>query len=468
MRNSILIAALAGVVVAALTIGRAETKEASDRLVVHEWGTFTCIQDEQGHELTGVNIDDEPVPEFVHNLQPYLLNAPLISSDYWQYRQKASPRQHPLVTMRLETPVIYFHPPARAKLPMTLDVDVAFRGGWLTEFYPLARPDAPGLKQGIFEFGELTPQTVGRLSWKDLQVGTQAVGPQTDEHVWTAPRQVISADVTAASGESERYLFYRGVGNLRAPLRVATDIGSEELAIRGNFQDVLAPDQRATIPRLWLVHIRDDGKTAFREIDAIEATASPDDVLAVVRANFEEAEYDADNLDAVQTQMHTELVEAGLYPDEAAAMLATWRRAYFQSPGLRLFFPVPRAWTDLYLPLELSVAAEIERVMMGRIELITPRQRELLARIAAGPASDGKWIDAIPHSHSAAVERIRAGRADFGDPGVAVPDDYAAYVELGRFRNALVVAEERRRPTEAISKFIDTYALHPYRWEAKE
>jgi hypothetical protein len=38
------------------------------------------------------------------------------------------------------------------------------------------------------------------------------------------------------------------------------------------------------------------------------------------------------------------------------------------------------------------------------------------------------------------------------------------YLALGRFRNALVVAEERLRPTPSLTQFIDTYELHPYRW----
>ena len=40
----------------------------SDRLIIHEWGTFTSLQDESGRTIGGVNIDDEPVPNFVHNL----------------------------------------------------------------------------------------------------------------------------------------------------------------------------------------------------------------------------------------------------------------------------------------------------------------------------------------------------------------------------------------------------------------
>jgi len=59
---------------------------AGDRLIVHEWGTFTSLQNEQGNELPGINTDDEPVPQFVHNLNRFLLSKPVLSSLHWQYR----------------------------------------------------------------------------------------------------------------------------------------------------------------------------------------------------------------------------------------------------------------------------------------------------------------------------------------------------------------------------------------------
>src|SRR5688500_17461216 len=37
------------------------------KLTGHEWGTFTVLQDEEGQPLGGINTDDEPVPDFVHN-----------------------------------------------------------------------------------------------------------------------------------------------------------------------------------------------------------------------------------------------------------------------------------------------------------------------------------------------------------------------------------------------------------------
>jgi hypothetical protein len=77
---------------------------------IHEWGTFTSLQDESGQALGGINTDDEPVPKFVHGvrlaIQPH--------TDMPQVGGKGLPYCHPDVTMRLETPVIYFHPPPGA------------------------------------------------------------------------------------------------------------------------------------------------------------------------------------------------------------------------------------------------------------------------------------------------------------------------------------------------------------------
>ncbi|MEO5961622.1 MAG: hypothetical protein ABIZ49_03905, partial [Opitutaceae bacterium] len=67
------------------------------------------------------------------------------------------------------------------------------------------------------------------------------------------------------------------------------------------------------------------------------------------------------------------LQAAGLTRDEAAAMLATWRESYFERPGLRVFWIVPRRFTDEVLPLKISPKpASVERVLVGRTEVLTP------------------------------------------------------------------------------------------------
>ena len=106
--------------------------------------------------------------------------------------------------MRLETPVTYFYPPKSIKTPMSIDVGVSFRGGWLTEFYPNATVVAPDPGKGQLRFSRLTDQTVGRLEWKGLQVGVHSTVPLTSSAVWLAPRQVQAVNVQNSVGESER------------------------------------------------------------------------------------------------------------------------------------------------------------------------------------------------------------------------------------------------------------------------
>src|SRR5438046_5146651 len=86
----------------------AAVRASSDPLVVHEWGTFTSLQDEAGRAIGGINSDDEPVPKFVHDLNRLLILRP---DQLPPVCYQGAPRCHPDVTMRLETPVIYFHLP---------------------------------------------------------------------------------------------------------------------------------------------------------------------------------------------------------------------------------------------------------------------------------------------------------------------------------------------------------------------
>src|SRR5437870_1909643 len=89
------------------------------QLVLHEWGTFTSLQDETGRAISGINSDDEPVPKFVHDLNRLLVLKP---SELPPVFFQGAPRCHPCVTMRLETPVIYFHLTDEASKPLVLDV----------------------------------------------------------------------------------------------------------------------------------------------------------------------------------------------------------------------------------------------------------------------------------------------------------------------------------------------------------
>ena len=408
-----------------------------ERLVIHEWGTFTSLQDEQGKAISGINSDDEPVPAFVHRIATFLLLGP---KPEIPILYQGAPRCHPDVTMRLETPVVYFYPGRNSKLPLTLDVEVGFPAGWLSEYYPDAEVDAPGVTNQQ-QFGPIRNDATGRLRWAGLQVGTNREGPKTASPVWIAPREVQSAGVTTAGGESERYLFYRGVGHVDSPVRVVHDEPNKTLEIA--FQAPRGVEETSCkLRRLWIVDVREDRKCTFRDLPGAEVPTDGESYpLGSTPDTFAESEYDVGNLAKVVGEMRSALIADGLFADEADALLKTWKLSYFQSPGLRVFYLLPRSWTDRLLPLRTSVDAEIVRVMVGRVELVTTRQRQLLQEISAGPAS----------------KPARIGEAS------APAQDFKAYDQLGRFRNALLLDELKRQPTEPLRAFIQNYGLDGYR-----
>ena len=177
-------------------VGALASPDKPDKLIVHEWGTFTSFQDEDGRAIGGLNNDEEALPPFVRTIYPDVMTGKT------SRLSKGVPRAHPDVTMRLETPVLYFHPPRGATKPFTIDVSVDFNGGWLTQFYPGALAKAPGLQPGAGEFGGISKQTVGNLTWAKLTVGGNDISmPETKQRVWTAPRDVAAAPVRSAAGE---------------------------------------------------------------------------------------------------------------------------------------------------------------------------------------------------------------------------------------------------------------------------
>jgi hypothetical protein len=402
-------------------------------LVVHEWGTFTSLQDEAGRTLGGINTDDEPVPPFCHDLDPILILPP---GELSPVLSKGIGSCRPEVTLRLETPVLYFHLPKDSAGPLTATVKVAFRGGWLTQFYPAAETG------GYASQDRLTEDTTGTLIWNDLKIGGQGTGPETTNRVWTAPRAVGAASVTSANGESEKFLFYRGVGHLLCPLQVSRTEDSKRLEGRAQCGSGLPDGSAMSLQRLWLVSIRAGGRCAFRPLAPVTIASRQDSgssaALFSTPAEFASGDYSTANLARLRREMRGALEAEGLFADEAEALLNTWEVSYFRSPGLRLFFLVPQAWTEAYLPLQLSVRSEIKRAMIGRLELVTPEQRALLRQLAQARPPTKPWAQLA----------IKDGRA------VIEGTMPTAYRDLGRFRNALLLDEFNTRPNRSLEAFI--------------
>jgi hypothetical protein len=439
----------------------------SSPLELHEWGTFTCLQDETGQSIGGINTDDEPVPSFVHDLySPLLASATELPPGLSAGGKGILPICIPQITMRLETPVIYFHLPQGASAA-TFDVNVRFKGGWLTQYYPDAgaSPAVSGAS-----IASLSDATTGSLAWHNLHISDSAPsGPVTSDPVWTAPRNVhadaVSIQNAAGVSENEHFLFYRGVGHLSAPLAVTRPTGGHRLEIHGQLHSGAAPLE---IPAAWLADIRADGTLAYRTLDPFKIDAIETRAVAGVDSHFDPSAYSAGALQPLRQALRQALTHEGLNPDEAEALLATWQHSYFQSPGLRLLFILPRSWTDQVLPLSVGHASELtlRRAMVGRIEIVSPSQRALLSTIAAGPFGGADWMAqaaaAMNSQTQDALAQLRAGRIPLASLKVSVPPDYAAYLALGRFRQALVLNELSHHPTPALTQFTQAYQINAY------
>jgi hypothetical protein len=434
-------------------------------LVVHEWGTFTSLQDEAGRAIGGINTDDEPVPQFVHRVADFLLLSPTeVPTIFFQ----GAPRCHPDVTMRLETPVLYFHPPQAQPTAQGVSVTAEFRGGWLSEFYPNADANAPGVRSNTMVFGPLRHSTVSTLAWNNLEVGGDWRGPATTRHVWTSPRAVRAAAVRTVSGEAEKFLFYRGVAHIDAPIAITQDANAAELVLHSEFPTEIAGRGPRRMTLLWLVDIGASGRVAFRVVGPVTLDGG-EERLTTIPSHFAPGDYNEANRKKLKASLRDALVAEGLFDDEAQALLNTWELSYFKSTGVRVFFMVPREWTDFYLPLHISAPAKITRVMVGRIELVTPRQRDYLRQIAHISTNDiaadatrlhANYYDRIG---TKSPKEVAEGRQSLTTYGVSLPRSYRLYLALGRFRNALILEEATRRPAPALDSFISTYGLEGYK-----
>jgi hypothetical protein len=88
----------------------------------------------------------------------------------------------------------------------------------------------------------------------------------------------------------------------------------------------------------------------------------------------------------------TALVAEGLYEKEARAMVRTWEANWFgeEGTGTRLLYTLPRRVTDRLLPLRVSpVPDETVRVLVGRIDILTPEQEANLGSMLARAGTEG-------------------------------------------------------------------------------
>lgn len=319
-----------------------------DKLVVHEWGTFTSIAGK-----TGVAIDWRPL-----NGASDLPNFVYTDTGDGGYRQTygskfdSSQKGKIVAKVRMETPVIYFY----TGKEMEVSVQVDFPKGKITEWFPQA-----SVVNANFAKNETGRNAGNGINWGTIKLLPNEIPNYLREvsysHYYPAretdstPLQICNADKTKI--EKEKFLFYRGVGDFGLPLAARLNGGKITLAstARDDIKNIIVFENRS-------------GKIGFRFIESLGKE------IVIERPETTK------NLDAVLVELEKVLISEGLYEKEAKAMVKTWQDSWFED-GLRVFYILPRAATDEILPLKIEPAPqEIVRVLVGRAEIITPEMEQ--------------------------------------------------------------------------------------------
>ena len=318
-------------------------KLTSERLVVHEWGTFTTLAKADGalqmwRPLGGPS----ELPGFVYK-------ADIAKQD----REIPCIKCQTLALVRMETPVLYFYTDRETQV----SVKVALPNGRITEWYPQACESAIN--------------NLASIAWYNVTVlpHAQVAFPQDNSrsHYYPA-RETDAAPLLVtddAKAEHEKFLFYRGIGNFGLPL--STQLADGKVQVRNT--------ESAEIARVIVFENR-NGKIGWRSFGPLKDAAS------LERPTLGQP------IEALQRELESLLVAEGLYAKEAAAMVKTWRDAWFEE-GLRVFYVVPCRTTERILPITLNPQpAELVRVLVGRAEIITPEMRQEIFAAVAGFTSN--------------------------------------------------------------------------------
>jgi hypothetical protein len=356
---------------------------AAEGFVAHEWGTFTSVQGADGIQLEWNPLITSELPLFVYD--PTKRQAAARGGRVFIEGKSAF-----RTLQRMETPVIYFYSDTERKVDVTVD----FPQGIVTEWYPQAKQAVPATRT--------TPARSGRqiIRWENVQVLPQKQHnslasalpfEKSGSHYYAA--RATDADylrvgdgADSAKAETEKFLFYRGVGNFTAPLTLTQSADGDSFLLQNTGKEPLG--------NLFLYAVRGD-KAKHLYVPMLAPGATHTLALRGAQNLIPLSDARAE----IARQMREALVREGLYEREAAAMVQTWDDSWFTEQGTRVLYTLSRAWTDRALPLAIEPKPrEVVRVMVGRAEAITPTMEwEVLKQVVryadANDASRARVID---------------------------------------------------------------------------
>jgi hypothetical protein len=222
----------------------------------------------------------------------------------------------------------------------------------LREGYPWLTPSHRAIPPGIHEnynlrgYGSglaLSVSGVG-LRWQSVIVSPRKLPwmngpavPAGEQYAWWKRLREVECAWVSSRGESERFLYYDGPSARPAP--VTPTLSGQTLAATPNSPRA-GPAREA-----WYVEVG-DGKVRGKAVSAY-ATGWTE---SVGREGMTEGK------DAVVGGVRKLLTERGLSEAEAGAMMDSWRREWFETPGKRLLLLLSREDYDEFCPMTIRPA----------------------------------------------------------------------------------------------------------------
>lgn len=289
-------------------------------LAVHEWGVVSVYTD---LELANADARDEwaGLPKFVYG--------------------QVDDREQPVIQEIAKAPVIYFHAPRQ----MYLNVQVQFPGGRPAVWWPASnnafRQQGQAVAEGAPPNG---------LQWTVDVKSTQAanVKPMTlPKGHWMEALRAVKADdvlVQYRGPQLERFIYYDGM--IKAPKGLAVGVKGDTISLHSQAKHLLHD--------VTVVDLRNLRKIRTAHVDKMEPGAEIKEVKLIER---DQTKWPHEGVEELVGQ----LKGAGLNEDEAKALANVWRRHFFETEGVSVFYRVPQELYDQVLPL--TVTPQPERIV---------------------------------------------------------------------------------------------------------
>jgi len=365
-------------------------------LAVHEWGVFSAYND---LELANADMRAEwdGLPKFVYG--------------------QVDSRKIPVYNGPVRAPVIYFHAPQATNLNVRVD----FPKGRPAVWWPATVVQGGGLR-GIEDH-----QPPNSLVWQvQLKaVNAAQVTPLTlpKGHWMEALRAVQADDVLinqpyAGGTQKERFIYYDGL--IPAPKGLTIKVVRQNVALLSQAKD---PVHDVTV-----IDLRNAGKIRVARLDKMEPGA---EVKEVVFTEGDQTKWPSEPVAMLVKQLQS----AGLHEDEARSLATVWRKDFFETEGVSVFYRLPQEVHEKALPLTVTPRPEkVVRTLLMHHPHCEPELGErVLALVKQLDAQ--KFEDRLD-----AHQRLqKLGRA--------------AFIHLVRARNSKPTLEVSRRLDKLLEEF---------------